>query len=251
MRKEGVNGDYKILSKVGPGITTFVDAPPGGVECFYRVYAYATNFASTYSNEVRVETAIMEFLSPTTGTIIPSGSTFTIKWDTVTSAERLTYMLDYSSDGGATWNELATYLEQTTYDWSVPVPKANQPNCLIKIKAFDLERGRVIGVATSPKFVIEVVRVTSPTKGQVLKAGQTFNLTWQTNATVRPVATVDIVHFINNIVYWSSKGLPGNPGQCPFTAPKASANCKIRVILRDSARRNIGQDDSPLFTVKK
>jgi|MudIll2142460700_1097286.scaffolds.fasta_scaffold243041_2 hypothetical protein len=79
------------------------------------------------------------------------------------------------------------------------------------------------------------------------------NSAWDTNETIREVATTKFLYTTNNGVSWKPIAtLTGNPGGYSWTIPAvASVNCRVKVALYDSAGLPLGNDMSDnLFTIQ-
>ena len=120
-------------------------------------------------------------VTPNGGEIIPSGSTYAIQWGAPSNAVK--FDLKYSINNGSTWKTIASKVTGTSYDWHVPVPSNNKTSCLVKVIGFDSSGKKVGEDISDSAFTIEVVKVTSPDGGEILKSGNTRAITWRTNGT--------------------------------------------------------------------
>jgi len=92
---------------------------------------------------------------PTANVFWEAGSTQTIIWEADDNyGGRLNYIIEYSSDGGVTFNAIANLAGQlqgyNTYNWTTP--NINSPNCKIRITATDMAGNS--GCAISNIFTI-------------------------------------------------------------------------------------------------
>jgi PKD repeat protein/subtilisin family serine protease len=187
---------------------------------------------------------------PNGSEIIPSGSTYTIQWGAPSEAVR--FDIGYSLDNGAsgTWKLIANNITDHSYNWTVPALDKNNNTCRVGVRAYN-SSGGVIGTDTSDNpFTIQVIKITDPDGGETLTSGSTYQITWQTNATVRPVQSVKIYGSPNQGQSGTWKLLTtvsGNPGYYNWTVPIVGTpkdKCRIGVVLLDSSSTNIGQDGS-------
>ena len=189
-------------------------------------------------------------LSPNGDEVIPSGSTYSIKWFAPLEAE--TFKLKFSVDNGATWKLIEEELTGTSYDWSVPTKKKNKKNCLVKVKAFD-SNGDKIGVDQSDApFTIEVLEVTSPNGEETLTSGDTYTITWTTNETKADVDKVKLLYTKNGGETWEKietlEG--GDPETYEWEVPpvnKVKTECRVKVTLKDELGNILGNDKSDSF----
>jgi hypothetical protein len=194
---------------------------------------------------------IFSLLSPNGGEVVPSGSTYTMRWNAPPEAVKFT--LRYSINNGATWKLMAKNITGTSYNWNVPILSNNKRECLVKVIGFN-SSGTKVGEDTSDAtFTIEVVKLTSPDGGEILQQGTPHTITWHTNGTIRPVANAKLFYTTNGGSTWKAiKTLIGNPGSHNWTIPNvSSSSCKVKVVLKDSSNVTIGSDMSDgVFTIQ-
>lgn len=218
---------------------TGCDSNPTPTECEVTL-----NAPKTVNATFNAYTAVT-VLTPNGGEILATGSKYNIQWGAPASAVR--FRLLYSINNGATWQLIANNVSGMNYYWTVPRLVRNSRQCLIRIVGLR-DDGTVVGSDRSDApFSIEVVRLTSPNGGEVLTSGDPLTITWITNSTRRPVASVVLSYTFNNGTTWRRIDVvPDNPGTYDWTVPVVTdpKSVKVRVILRDSANRNIGMDVS-------
>lgn len=189
-------------------------------------------------------------LTPNGGEVIPNGSHFPITWGTPTRASK--FNLTYSVDNGGTWLPIAAGVTGTGFDWTIPLQIANRPQTLVRVRGFNnwgIELGRD---RSNAPLTIEVVKLTSPNGGESLPSGVVKTITWTTNATKRPVASVKLWFTLNGGVTWQAVTSPlsGNPGSYNWTVPTVAATrlkCRVKVVLRDAAGIPVGSDRSDAY----
>lgn len=187
-------------------------------------------------------------LTPVGGESYPSGSSIRIAWAAEPAATK--FDIYFSANNGRTWQIVATGITGNNYLWTtVPVPKSNLKNCLIKVIAFNSANVE-IGRAVSSKFNIEVVRLTQPNGGEVYTSGQTVSINWTTNATIAPVAKVSLQYKTGGFFWKTITTMNGNPGTYNWTIPsvtKTLSKVHVRVILRKANGISVGWDVSDSF----
>lgn len=188
--------------------------------------------------------------SPSGREIMPSGSTYPVGWEASLTVTKFDLM--YSMDNGETWLPVAYNVTDTNYNWQVPIPAGNEYQCLLKVAGYD-SYGAKIGEDTSDMtFTIQVVKVISPKKEDILTAGSTWIIQWLTNMTISPVAKTILKYTCDdetNETNWHKiDELPGNPGSYLWTVPYvSSAQCKVRVVLMDADGNMVGRDANNKF----
>jgi hypothetical protein len=194
---------------------------------------------------------IITLLSPIGGEVIPSGSTYTIKW--VATSEAVKFKLHYSKDNGKTWILIASNVTGTSYNWLIPIFFDNKKQCLVKVKAFNSSGVQIGKDKSNSTFTIEVVKLTSPDGGETLTRGTPYTITWTTNTTKNPVTSVKLTYTTNGGTTWTLIDTPsGNPGSYNWTVPNvSSSSCKVKVVLKDASGTALGKDASDgFFTIQ-
>jgi hypothetical protein len=196
----------------------------------------------------------LTLLTPGVGEAIPSGSFYTIRWGAPLEAIR--FKLKFSMDNGNTWKPIASGIPDTSYDWPVPTPKKNKKKCLVNVMGYDASGDKIGKDKSDGTFTIEVVKVTSPNGGETLTSGNIHTITWTTNETKKPVAKVLLKYTKNGGRTW--KKITAIEGSNPEThlwtvpdVPKTKTKCKVKVVLKDAKRNNVGSDTSDgYFTIE-
>jgi subtilisin family serine protease/N-acetylneuraminic acid mutarotase len=196
---------------------------------------------------------------PTGGEALPAGSTFTVRWDAPEKAQ--TFSLHWSADGGRTWKRLAAGLRDRAFAWRVPTPRGSLDRCRLRVTGFDRFRNRVGADVSAGSFRITILDVPAPmVRMRELPSGeyrQYVAVSWTTHATSAPVASVELLHSLDDGLTWKPvTSLPGNPGgftwfDTPDIPFPGSERCRLRVILRDAAGAALGAEISPRFFLER
>lgn len=245
----GPNPCSSLTPTVAPGENCTVNITFSPTSTFEKTAALIISFGGPDGNPVNVPLNGTGAITPNGGEIIPSGSTYAIQWGASSNAVDL----KYSTNNGSTWKAIASKVTGTSYEWRVPIPANDKKSCLVKVTGFD-PSGRKVGEDISDStFTIEVIKVTSPDGGEILKSGDTRAVTWRTNGTIRSVASVKLFYSINGGVSWKAiKTVKGNPGSYDWTVPDvSSSSCKIKVMLKDAGGATVGNNVSDgFFTIQ-
>jgi hypothetical protein len=199
---------------------------------------------------VFVRSITVALLEPIGGDVIPSGSTYTIRWEG--SSPAVKFGLLYSMNNGLTWRWVtADFVTGTSYDWRVPTPPGNKKTCLVKVIGYDGSDKRLGTDLSDAPFTIEVAKLTTPNGGEQLTSNALYSITWEANETARPVAKVTLSFTKDGGVTWVTiKTLMGNPKSHEWKVPtviKARTKCKVKMVLKDAAGVNIGSDVSDAY----
>ncbi|MGE5497569.1 MAG: T9SS type A sorting domain-containing protein, partial [Syntrophothermus sp.] len=117
--------------------------------------------------------ARLELLTPSAGESILTGSLYAITWE----SECINNVkLDYSTDKGATWTNIAQSVTAIngTYNWAVPA--VNIPQCLVRI--FDANNPSIYEI-TGGTVSIQQIVVVSPEEKVRWKMGAVQTITWK------------------------------------------------------------------------
>jgi hypothetical protein len=192
-------------------------------------------------------------LTPTGGEAIASGESYTVSWEAI--PETVTFKLMLSKDNGATWNEIARGLTEKNYSWDVPIPLTNKRKCLIRVIGFDSKGEKVVSGRTPSPFTIEVVKITSPTRKELLTSNIPYMIKWQKNGTKNPVDQIRLSYSKDGGATWYPiASLPGDAIDFNWPVPSVKAkktNCKVRVVLKDVNGKTVGSDvNDGYFTIQ-
>ena len=153
----------------------------------------------------------------------------TVQWQAPATAAK--FDLQYSVDNGATWKPVATGVTGMSYDWTVPVQKANKPKSRVRVTARTGSNTKVGTDHSDAPFTIEVVRLDYPNGGERVASGATATIRWTTNATAKSVAKTKVLYTTDGGTTWKAiTTLTGNPGTFDWmvpAVPASKANCKV------------------------
>ena len=184
-------------------------------------------------------------LTPNGGETVQAGSSQNITWNSVNIAD---VKIEYTTNGGASWN---TIISSTPSDghfiWD-PVPVVNSTICRIKIS--DASDGLPTDISdenfTITDQTIQTIEVTAPNGGESWLAGTTQNITW--NATGIPA--VDIEYTTDNGLSWTTviTGAPGS-GSFEWTPIPDVNSTQCRVRIKDNDDGSPFDQSDAVFTI--
>lgn len=184
---------------------------------------------------------------PNGGELFQAGDLTTISWSPPAGAVK--FQLAYSTDNGVAMRTIVTRTAGTSYPWTVPAPRGNMRNrCLVKVYGYNAAGSLVWTDVSDARFSIEVLKVTWPNGGEVLRGATIYTVTWQTWGLPAPVGSFVLAYTTDGGATWKTAGSGvGNPGtrdwKTPlFTVPKPS--CRVRITLKDAVGTVLATDES-------
>jgi len=239
------SGNVYVIGRTG---SSDYPTTPGAYDTSHNVRGEV--FVSKLDSNLSAGVGVVKLIAPNDGEEIPAGGNYNIQWQAPLNAHHFTLQL--STDDRQTWKTIAKNVNGTSYDWIVPVPENNKQKSFIKVVAFDSSNKEIGADSSDRAFIIEVVKVTAPNGGETLRLGSTYTITWRTNATIRPVAKVQLFYTLDGGASWKGiKTITGtNPGSFDWKVPAVNSSkthCKVRVVLRDSDNVVIGSDVSDSY----
>jgi RHS repeat-associated protein len=172
---------------------------------------------------------------PNGGETLLIGSTYEITWSSYGTVGEV--KIDYSVDSGDNWTEIAASTENNgNFDWLVPDTASG--DCLVRVSETDDDPVDVSdGVFTIAAPSSDYITVTSPNGGEVLSAGGSFDITWDSSGAF---PYVNIEYSVDNGVSWAMiVNSTDNDGNYPWTVPATPSDlCLVRISNSD-------QDNEP------
>jgi hypothetical protein len=195
----------------------------------------------------------VQLLSPNGGEVLPSGSLYSIQWGA--PSEAVTFKLEYSKNNGKKWKKIVEGVTGSGYVWQVPATVGNKEKCLVRVTGYDASRNKVGKDKSNAVFEIAVLKVATPSGGEMWTSGQTVTVTWLTGATTNEVAKVQVLYTKNGGKDWKQIAIlkRSNPGILLWKVPDVSeikTKCKVKVKLRGSSGKLLATDKSEsIFTI--
>lgn len=180
--------------------------------------------------------------SPNGGEIFGVGSNQNITW---TSYSVSNVNIEYSTNGGGTYNTIASNIpaSQGSYLWTVPATPSN--SCRIRIS--DASNSSLNDVSNSNFSIVQpIITVTAPNGGQQIQALNNYTITWNSSG-ISNYVTIKLS--IDSGATWSNiVSATYNSGSYNWYVPNTpSTNCYIKVI--DYYNSSIFDTSNYVFTI--
>jgi hypothetical protein len=258
----GTVGDVKIEYSIDSGSTwttiiagttnngTYAWTVPNAVtsECLVRI-SEATDNDPTDTSDATFSilasgSKSITVTSPNGGESLAGGSPYTITW--TSSGTIAQVVLEFSSNSGGTWTEIAIATNNGSYSWTVP--SINSTRCLIRIK--NLSGGTPVDQSNSA-FTINYygaafLTVQQPNGGESYCGGQTNKIAWTFSGVT---GNVKLQYSVNNGGAWTTivSSTP-NDGSYFWTVPSTiSDQCLVKIS--DAAAGTPADTSNAVFTI--
>lgn len=135
--------------------------------------------------------------SPKNSDTLKAGSSYEIKWVSNATSK---FKIDYSTDGGAKWINIATGIAGNSYTWD-PVPNIATYNAKIRVSTVD---SSVVSYSSGSfniqRTASKTLAIVKPNGGEVLNSGEAFLIQWQASN----VTSIKIEFSSDNGIDWNS-----------------------------------------------
>jgi hypothetical protein len=184
---------------------------------------------------IAAPTPTITITSPNTPLTWYAYSTYQITW-TNTYLTGSSVKIEYSVNGGNTWNTIVDSVDANdrSYNWTVPNIPSNQ--CKIRISKTN---DPSINDISDVNFNIErpAITITSPNTPLTWYAYSTYQITWSA-PNLTTAANVKLEYSINGGNTWNTivNAVAVSPGTYSWTIPNIASNqCRIRISKTDDA----------------
>ena len=163
---------------------------PVATEYYDQLTLALTAFSDTiygdepiYVDNIRIYTYSgrnIDIIQPSGGERMTPGDDFLIQWESEHVQE---IDIEYSIDGGVSWDTIATNYNayEESYEWEVPEEETD----FGKIRILDATEEEVYGISRGHFFISESppsISLRSPTGGETLQGNSEFEITWESHA---------------------------------------------------------------------
>lgn len=199
--------------------------------CLVKVSNYANLSVYDLSEQFRIPLQTITITSPLAGEAWISGRKYFISWRwTGTIA---TVNLRYSTDAGATWNDIALGASNTgSYEWTVPTLASNDA----RVRVESAQNASVYAISGAFSFQPQQITITSPVEDDTLLAGRSYYITWRTKGSF---SNADLWYSLNGGSSWTvlATGV-SNAGYYEWDLPEATAEYAV-VRVANSAQSSV------------
>lgn len=208
-------------------------------------YARVRNWQGSRLDLVLNNGSLAETINPDVKVYSPNGEEV---WEVVGDPQDITWAsvylsnieIDYTTDDGSTWTEIADNYDATTasYSWTVPSVTSNQ----CKIRIFS-SVDSTVGDTSDNTFTINStaeINTLTPNGGEVLKVGGVKRIKW-TDKNITNVKIEYSTNANNATPTWNTviASTPASNGYYDWVIPNTpSVNCKIRLSDVDNPGAN-------------
>jgi len=170
---------FPVFTDIGNYVGRF--SPEGSKICYLRDVDGVNEVFVADFPFAKPPQVFLELLTPNGGELLTPGKPFTIEW---TSSGVSTVYIEYTSDGGSTWNRIADNVDATTgsYQWFITdIPESQQ--CWVRIS--NMVAANLIEDWSDGYFTIVFpafkphIHVLSPSGGEEWQAGTIQAISWE------------------------------------------------------------------------
>ncbi len=167
--------------------------------------------------------SIVQLTAPNGGEEWPIGTTQNITW---TSSNMTSVNIDYSTNNGGLWLNVASAIPAANGSHSWLIPNTPSTECLIRIT--DANLASRYDISDSVFTISPLITVTDPNGGENWTSGTQHNITWNSQI----ITDVSIDYSTNNGSNWISvvASTPASSGSYNWTVPSTvSTQCLVRI----------------------
>ena len=217
--------DNQVISSSAPNTGLFVWTVPDAISNTVRIRISDPNDTGAYDDsnaDFRI-TGYFEVLSPNGGEKWGVNTTQNITWTYNGTVPEV--KIEYSVDGGATFNLITATQNTGSYAWYIP----DNISAQMKVRVSDLADSTAYDVSDGNAKILARFTLNTPNGGEELTVGEDYNVTWDCIGTVANVKLdYSLDNFANSILIVSSTP---NDGSYTWKVPNnPSTTVKLRVM---------------------
>ncbi len=197
-------------------------------QCLVRVTDYDNSIKVDVSDSTFTISPTITLLQPNFGGSIQAGATYNIKWTADGTSNY--YDIDYSTNGGNTWTNIAFnyYTTNGTYAWTVPSTLSS--NCMVRVtdnvSSCKTDKSDYVFTITSAQ---QAITLTNPNGGEVISGCAPYTINWTNSGTSQSYV---LEYSINGGTSWNTiaSNYTTTSNSYNWNVPNiSSSNCIIRV----------------------
>ncbi|MFA6598666.1 MAG: Ser-Thr-rich GPI-anchored membrane family protein, partial [Ignavibacteriaceae bacterium] len=239
--KDGGQSYTSIIASVSAGLGTYAwtisDTLIVANQMCIRISDVTNSNIKDTSNAL-FTVAKLKLLTPVASDYLQGGKTKLITWE---SAYIQNVRIQYSSNGGGSYNDIiaSTPAAAGSYSWTIP----NTATSSAKIRISSVNTPTIVD--SSSLFKVISLQVLTPNGLENLQSGSTTNITWSPDVNIDSVV---INYSINNGISWNSIISLANTGSFVWTVPD-SITTSGRIKISDKADATINDISDNAFTI--
>ncbi len=209
---------------------TVPNAP--STECFMRVRSEDDPSVLDVSDAAfTIEAPAPEItvVEPNGGEVLTAGNSFTLQW----YAPATTLLtIDYSFNGGGSWERIADSVDATTGQMAWTVPSTPSTDCLLRIRDVTDPALEDVSDGYFEIRILRDLRVIRPNGGEVWYVSDTNRISWQSSG----IAEVSLEYSTDDGASWAvvRQAVPASAGRHDWVIPDTpSKQCRVRVTATD------------------
>ncbi len=216
---------WTTLSTNATSPLSWVTPSAASTQALVRVTNSADSTYTDTSDAVFSLLAGFTMIAPNGGETWANGFAHTISWST--SGTVANVKLEYSADGGSTYNTIiASTANNNQYSWT---PGVSSGGANYKLRVSDASNSNSKAISASA-FTIQKVAVTAPTLGQRIQVGTSANINWSSAG----INNVKIEYSTDSGTTWNTiiASTPASSGTYSWSVPSnftTSTNVTVRV----------------------
>ena len=216
---------WTTLTTNGTSPVSWVTPSTASTQALVRVTNSADSTYTDTSDAVFSLLAGFTMIAPNGGETWANGFAHTISWST--SGTVANVKLEYSADGGSTWNTIIASTSNTNqYNWT---PAVASGGANYKVRVSDASNSNSNATSASA-FTIQKVALTAPTSSQRIQAGTSANINWSSQS----ISNVKIEYSTDSGANWNTiiASTSASSGTYSWSVPSnftTSTNVSVRV----------------------
>ncbi len=187
---------------------------------------------------------LLYMLSPNGGENYIVNDNIIIRW--LAHSSLSTVRLEYSTNNGSSWNQIAAGVTASDkqYSWIIPNTPTNQ--ALVRI--ID-EANSSVSDQSNSEFSIGSIILTSPNGGEKWQVDSVKTITWQNIATI---SNVDLSYSVNGGTSWNliSSNVTGSAERYDWTVPDSVTSTAL-IRIENSADSSMNDESDNTFSIAK
>ncbi len=210
------NGDFTFIKRVKASLGKYVYLVPDNASTFNKIKISNYNKPQFYYTTDYFRIAKLVITSPIGGESWFNGTRHPITWQSNSISH---VKIEYTTDGGATWNNITNNYSAALnfYNWNIPYVGTSQG----KIKITDINEPSIYTISNG-FFNLLKLFITTPNDSTGWKIGSNVNIDWSTNLTDN--VKLEISYDDGNNWQVIANNISASLQTYPFTVPNNPTN---------------------------